>query len=212
MSASKKLYKRFMCKKNTLCNLVWLIVLATGCSTIEVPTSYYSVNTVSPQPVLSPLIQNNSITKATPLKYVLLHNIGMADFLKTGSIVMQINEQQLQLSNHHFWADKLPRAISVNLARQLSISNKNLVVSNKGYKNKPTQLYVIDLYFEQFTITHNNETVVSGSYSVHSKHNEQSKKIFFDIRQPLTKDGYNHAIEAFKQSLTELSALLIKDI
>ncbi len=48
----------------------------------------------------------------------------------------------------------------------------------------------------------------------HRKRNNamDSKKAFFDIRQPLTQDGYNHAVESFKASLNRLNGQIQKDL
>ncbi len=179
-----------------------------SCSSPEVPVHYYSLNTIQQtEGMMSENQQNTSVESNTTLS---IQNIDMADFLKTGSLVMQVDSHQIQLSDQHRWADKLPRAIKVNLTKNLSKNKKNIQVVNKAQRTNKGLHYSVTVFFEQFTISEQQETVVSGSYSIHSINNENT--IFFDIRQPLKNDGYNSAIQQYQQSLNELSSKIINDI
>lgn len=82
-----------------------------------------------------------------------------------------------------------------------------MYVEAKTSKNDSLADKKLTLSFEQFTVTNQNETVISGFYTIESNanNNKQREKTFFDIRQTLTKDGYNHAVETFKYSLNTLA-------
>jgi uncharacterized lipoprotein YmbA len=174
-------------------NALLLVGALVGCSAPEISINYYSLNTINEPPKSLITNQNNQNVRSLTQKSIIIQQVEMADFLKTGGIVMQIGAHQLQLSNNHLWADKLPRAISVNLARQLPIHSTKT----------STQPIIVDMFFEQFTIAENNQTVVSGFYTV--KDQGKSTQEYFDIRQPLTQDGYNHAVESFQSALKQLA-------
>ena len=211
-------------------------LVGLGCSSTEVGLQYYSLNAISSQPTNEASLANNEDNT-----FVVLNNVEMADFLNTGGLVMQIDSHQIHISNQHLWGDKLPKAIETHLISSLSNKESMLYLEHKNSSNSRIADKHLTLYFEQFTVTNENtdrpnETVISGSYIIETKAdakvdtkaesqniNQQrkhrrrnnameSKKAFFDIRQPLTQDGYNHAVESFKASLNRLSAQIQKDL
>ncbi|WP_426358281.1 PqiC family protein [Pseudocolwellia sp. HL-MZ19] len=217
-------------------SLIALALIGLGCSSTEVGLQYYSLNAINSQSVSNVSIENNEDNT-----FVALNNVEMADFLNTGGLVMQIDSHQIHISNQHLWGDKLPKAIETHLITSLSNKQSKVYVEHKNTTNSRTADKHLTLYFEQFTVTNQtagepNETVISGSYIIETKAeiktdakaesqniNQQrkhrrrnnameSKKAFFDIRQPLTQDGYNHAVESFKASLNRLSAQIQKDL
>lgn len=202
------LIRKLYLKKMLL--IVQLIVLSffiTSCSNTDVGIHYYALNTIEAEPKKLLIIENS-----TEHTFVIIEQVALADFLNTGSLVMQIDSHQIQLSNQHRWADKLPKAISTHLTSSLLNSNNSFYVEDKSTKNETLADHQLALNFEQFTITNHHETIISGYYRIQSKLNGESKKSFFDIRQPLTQDGYNHAVAMLKKSLDELSEQIVKDI
>lgn len=186
-----------------------LLIGLQGCSSPEIPIHYYSLNTIES----NTLSDKESATELTleAKKQLVIRHIEMADFLKTGSLVMQVDAHQIQLSNQHRWADKLPRAISISLVRLMSNNHQGIKVAAKRTKlTTDEKNYTIDVFFEQFTLSTNNETVISGSYMIQSNNNQTRR--YFDIRQPLEEDGYNHAIERFQHSLNSLSAQILNEV
>jgi len=204
-------------KENTLNQalIISLSVVGLGCSSSDVGLHYYSLNAITSQPTNSTIIKSTKDKEA-----VVLNGIEMADFLNTGGLVMQIDSHQLHISNQHLWGDKLPKAIENHLISSLADEKSPYYLERKNLTNINSANKYLTLSFEQFTVTGQNtespnETVISGSYVIESTldNNEtHSQKAFFDIRQPLTQDGYNHAVESFKTSLNRLSTQIQNDL
>lgn len=214
--------KKLMMKKNnlTLSKFAYVCFIAfsfvtLGCSSTDTTLKYYSLNAVDSQPK-----NVKTIEKHNDNIFVVINSVELADFLNTGGLVMQIDSHQINISNQHRWGDKLPKAIATHLIASLSNKESKLYIEPKNSNNSRHADKYLSLSFEQFTVTNqasgsNNETVISGTYNIESKSEDKhidSKKTFFDIRQPLTQDGYNHAVENFKASLNTLSKQIQNDI
>ena len=195
--------KKMSSKKSLL---IVLSLFSLSCSNTEVGIHYYSLNAIEAQPQNTFTIEKNKKNIV-----VVIEDVTLADFLNTGSLVMQIDSHQIQLSNQHRWGNKLSKAITAHLMKTLS-SASNIYAEHKTAKNETLADHQLTLSFEQFTITNKHETVISGYYLIQSKLKGNSKKSFFDIRQPLTQDGYNHAVENFKKSLVELSSQVMNEL
>lgn len=203
-----RVMKKMSSKKSlSITQLIVFSLFSMSCSNTDVGIHYYSLNTIDVQPQKALTIKQNKENT-----FVVIDKIALSDFLNTGSLVMQVDSHQIQLSNQHRWGDKLPSAIATHLMSTLSSSENHLYVENKTSKNEDLADQQLTLYFDQFTITNNHETIISGYYRIQSKIYGDSKKSFFDIRQPLSQDGYNHAVETFKKSLSELSNQIVKAI
>jgi len=213
--------KLLVMKKNlTLSNFAYVFFIAfsfvtLGCSSTDTSLKYYSLNAIGSQ-------QENvkKIAKHEGNTFVVIDSIELADFLNTGGLVMQIDSHQINISNQHRWGDKLPKAISTHLITSLSNKESKLYVESRNSNNNRLADKYLSLAFEQFTVTNqisgaDNETVISGTYKIRSTNEDKhadSKRTFFDIRQPLTQDGYNHAVKNFKASLNALSKQIQNDI
>lgn len=214
--------KKLLIKKNnqvahafTYGFFIVLSLLTLGCSSTDTSIQYYSLNAIGSQ------TENvKTIKKSEDSIFVVINNIELADFLSTGGLVMQIDSHQLNISNQHRWGDKLEKAIYSHLLTSLSNEDSKIYIESKNSNNRLLADKYLSLSFEQFTVTDqalgaNNETVVAGTYTIMSKikgQDMESEKIFFDIRQPLTQDGYNHAVENFKHSLDRLSKQIQNNI
>ncbi|XPF94044.1 PqiC family protein [Colwellia sp. RE-S-Sl-9] len=188
--------------------LIISALFTLGCSNTNEGIQYYSLNAIKPQ--ASKII---NIEKTQEDTLVIINDITLADFLNTGGIVMQVDSHQIQISNQHRWGDKLPKAILAHLITSLSANNNHLYFDLKNSKNTHLANKKLSLSFEQFTIANQqHETVISGYYTIESTLDNTREKTFFDIRQPLSENGYNHAVENFKNSLDELSSLIIKEL
>lgn len=188
--------------------LVVLTLFTLGCSNTDVGIQYYSLNAIKVQ-------QGNTLTreKNKDNTFVVINNIELADFLSTGGLVMQVDSHQIQISNQHRWGDELSKAIATHLITSLSNNDNHLHVELKNSKNEGLASKKLSLSFDQFTIANQqHETVISGYYTIESTLNNKREKTFFDIRQPLSENGYNHVVENFKKSLDELSNLVIKEL
>lgn len=191
---------------NTLLMVSALFTL--GCSNTNEGIQYYALNAIKSQAG-----EITNIEKKQEDILVVINDITLADFLNTGGIVMQVDSHQIQISNQHRWGDKLPKAILAHLMTSLSANNNHLYFDLKNSKNTHLANKKLSLSFEQFTIANpQHETVISGYYTIESTLNNKQEKTFFDIRQPLSENGYNHAVENFKKSLDELSNLIIKEL
>jgi len=186
-----------------------LLLFTAACSTVDTGIQYYSLNAIEAQSKAQSTFKNDE-----GKTFVILKNIELADFLNTGGLVMQVDTHQIQISNQHRWGDKLPKAITTHLINSLSNKTESaLFIEQKNVYSNTLADKNLSLYFEQFTIASQannelNETVISGYYHIESKGENENQKTFFDIRQPLTTDGYNHAVENFKSSLNTLSEQL----
>lgn len=198
-----------MMKKMSLTKslLIALSLFSLSCSNTDVGIHYYSLNAIDSPPEKALTIEQNKENT-----FIVIETITLADFLNTGSLVMQVDSHQIQLSNQHRWGNKLPKAIATHLISTLPNSDNNIYIEHKTAKNEELADHKLTLSFDQFTITNKHETIISGYYRIQSKLSGHSKKSFFDIRQPLVQDGYNHAVETFKKSLVELSEKVIKEI
>jgi len=187
--------------------LILLTIFTTGCTSTDNGINYYSLNAINEKPNSS-----TSINRRNSKTSIILNDIILADFLNTGGLVMQVDTHQIQISNQHRWGNKLSKAISIHLMNSLS-QNNTVFIEHNNTNNNALESKKLTLAFEQFTISHQqHETVISGYYLIELPEHSERKKSFFDIRQPLSQDGYNHAVENFKLSLDELSSLILSDI
>jgi len=197
---------------SVLLGALTLLVCTQGCSTPEAPIHYYSLNTIHSNNTIvgSPKDVNNSSAE------LVIRDVEMADFLKTGSLVMQVGAHQIQLSELHRWADKLPRAITLNLIKHMSQSQNNVAIFTKRdltkqqKTNNIAKRYIVDVFFEQFTLSTDHQTVISGSYTLQTT--STKTRHYFNIRQPLTQDGYDNAVQQFQYSLNALSEKILSEL
>jgi len=206
-SVNRKFLNRTLIFTRLKITLVMLAIFTAGCTSTDNSINYYSLNAINVKPN-SPTSINNRDSKTS----IILNEIIMADFLNTGGLVMQVDTHQIQISNQHRWGNKLSKAISIHLMTSLS-QNNAVYIEHNNTSNNASKSKKLTLSFEQFTIAHQqHETVISGYYLMELPEHSERKKAFFDIRQPLSQDGYNHAVENFKQSLDELATLILSDI
>jgi len=193
------------------CDIKLLLIIASlvsvSCSNTDSSIHYYSLNTIANQPQKASTTQHHKEST-----FVVLNTIELTDFLNTGSLVMQLDSHKIQLSNQHRWGNKLPNAIAKHLMSTLSSNNKNLYIERKNAKNIDKSDIQLTLYFEQFTITNNSESIIAGYYLIQSTLGDHRQKSYFDIRQPLTQDGYNHAVNTFNHSLDDLSQQIANEL
>ena len=232
--------KQTGCKSFNKTLLIALAFIGLGCSSTEVGLQYYSLNAITSPATNETSLANNENNTFVALNNVkmadFLNTGGLV--MQIDSHQIHISNQHLwgdklpkAIETH------LITSLS-NKQSKLYVEHKNS--TNARTAGKQLTLYFEQFTVTNQTAGEPNETVISGSYIIETKaetnidekvstktefqnRNQQrkhrkrnnamySKKAFFDIRQPLTQDGYNHAVESFKASLNRLSGQIQKDL
>ena len=145
-----------------------------------------------------------------PESLILLDNIQLPDYLKQQYIVMQLNENQLQFSNQHQWAERLEMSMEKVLLSELNqASDKQLFLSYKQDKQAEAKGR-LDIAVEHFLITDKSQVVLSGEFFVHR--DKEVKRVPFLLKKDLTSDGYPHAISQMRQLVADLALKIAEKI
>jgi hypothetical protein len=186
-----------------------LFVFLLSCNSPPVKINHYLLNT-----------PNNS---QVPEKHknagiVLLRQVNIADYLRQPNLVLLLEQHKLHYSPRDVWAESLKSAFSQALLQDLNHSQDQHYISASSPLGDQANISInIDL--AHFHSTHLSTVVMSGRYWL-SAHNSQQKKAkqvpitehSFYYELDLQKDGFAHAVDQLRATLTLLSKKIEKDI
>jgi uncharacterized protein len=178
----------------------------TACSYNVVQEHYYALN---PPSLLQSLAQTTA-KAAQPL--LLVEPVSVAEFLATGAIVMQVNAHQLQLSNHHRWAENLQQALTFNVQAKLAARLAHYQVeSSTRYWQQQTHSR-LQINVSDFHISARHSTICAGQFWLFDSEQKLLSKQAFYIELALTKDGYVHAVHQLNNALDQLAEQIIEKL
>ena len=165
--------------KTSIIVTVVLLMTLCGCAQTMAPQNHYYL--------LNPL-QNQQVGLSTTPPTV---HIDLAQFLSQGSLVLQLNEQQIQPGHYHRWAEPLSGMIKRYLQRQLQQRNQ--------FQEKSSIAIVIDRFHGSPT----GEVWLSGQWWQDNKIPHR-----FDYHANQDQAGYDGLVV----TLQHLLDLLAKEI
>ena len=174
--------------------MVASLVLA-ACASSPVEDHYYSLV----------LAADDSAAPADTVANALLivGPIQLPEFLNKRGLTMQVDSNQVQTANHHFWAEPLEEAISKVLVRDIANRNSEIGVERDAGRWTVDGTCRLRVEFDKFHATNRSSVVSSGRYWVSAA--DSTVKQEFDVTQRLSADGYGHAVAALRESLGDLA-------
>ena len=181
--------------------LVASLVLA-ACASNPVEDHYYSLVLAADDAATPDMAVANAMLIVGPIQ--------LPEYLNKRGLTMQVDSNQVQTANHHFWAEPLDEAISKVLVRDISRRNGNLGVERDAGRWAAAETCRLRIEFDKFHATNRSSVVSSGRYWVSSS--ESTVKQEFDVTQRLSADGYGPAVAALRESLDDLATQINETI
>ena len=129
-----------------------------------------------------------------------LARIDLPAFLNTRAMALQTGPNQVEVANHHFWAEPLEEAIGKVLVRDIGKETTAVAIDRNGRLNADCELR---LEFDRFHGTDDGRVLASGRYWLSSDNGSQRSE--FDVSRGLSRSGYGNAVSALRDSLTTLA-------
>ena len=139
---------------------------------------------------------------------LVLNGISLPEYLKQRGLVYQISDTNLHISTKHLWAEPVEAGLSKALSHSLASHNIRLV--RKDHFNAATSAN-ISLYINDFVSSHTGEVIFSGEYVITSMA-DKSTITPFHLRTNLSNDGFSASIDAMREAVDTLSAMIAKDM
>ncbi len=160
-----------------------IVLSITACGSVRPPaTSYYLL---TPPPL-------NGTTAVKPV----FVQVEMAEFLTTGTLTMQQDNQHLQPAHYQRWGQPLPGMIARYVQRKLQQRN----VALPGQDN-------LHLIFDNFHPTANGTVHISGQWWVDSIERPATVHLF-DLSASQNSAGYAATVTTLRQLLNQLCSAI----
>ncbi len=112
----------------------------------------------------------------------------LADQLDYNGIVYRTSETKTIVAKQHVWQSELQSMLEASLSQVITQTGEN-------------QLKVT---FEQFNGSYTGESEISGTWQLLGENGEPLRTENFDLKQPLSDDGYQPLVDALNVSLNQL--------
>jgi len=189
--------------------LLLLIVFLLSCNSPPVKINHYLLST-----------PNNveALKKHKTAGLVLLRQVSIADYLRQPNLVILLEQHKLYYSPRDVWAESLKSAFSQALLQDLNHSQAQRYINvNSPLADQANTSIQIDL--AHFHSTHLSTVVMSGRYwlSAHSSEQEKAEPVSitehsFYYELDLQQDGFAHAVDQLRATVTLLGKQIDKDI
>lgn len=136
--------------------------------------------------------------------------IELPRYLAGRGLSMQVGPNRIETANHHFWAEPLEEAIAKVLVNDISERVDGFDVERESGRWTPAADCRVRLEFDAFHPTHRSRTAVSGRYWIIA--GDASTRNDFNLTGRLTADGYAHAVDVLRDSLSELAAEISENL
>ena len=136
-----------------------------------------------------------------------LSRIDVPVFLNSRAMALQTGANEVEIAQHHFWAEPLDEAIAKVLVRDISQTSSRIDIARDGRREANCELRV---EFDRFHATDDGRVLASGRYWVSSA--SGSAKSEFDVSQRLGSSGYTSAVSTLRRSLGTLAADIAGEI
>ena len=123
---------------------------------------------------------------------------------------MQIDANQIQTANHHFWAEPLEVAIPKVLVRDIANLASSMSVDRDAGRWTESGDCRLRIEFDKFHATDRSRVVSSGRYWISSSDSDFKQE--FDVTKTLSADGHAHAVAALRESLRTLATQITDSI
>jgi uncharacterized lipoprotein YmbA len=177
--------------------VVFLLLGLTACGSNPVEDHYYSL-VLAADDVTAPVDTDQANTR------LIVGPVELAEYLTRRGLAMQIGSNQIQMANHHLWAEPLEEAISKVLVRDIANLASGMAVERDAGRWTDAGDCRLRIEFDKFHATDRARVVSSGRYWVSSS--DSSVKQEFDVTERLSSGGYDNAVTALRRSLGTLAA------
>jgi uncharacterized lipoprotein YmbA len=129
-----------------------------------------------------------------------LTEVTLPDFLRSRSLVLQVQSNEVIHAKHHHWGEPLDIAIQKVLAWDLSSALPALDIAAGSGRGADCTL---TMEFDRFHASDDSRVLVSGRYTL-TQGNRVSRREF-DVSQVQHGDGYTSAVTGMRSALEALS-------
>ncbi len=187
--------------RNSSVVIVLLGLMACGSNPVE--DHYYSL-VLAADDVMAPA--HTEETQA----HLIVGPIQLPEYLNRRGLAIQIDSNQIQTANHHFWAEPLEEAISKVLVRDIAILASGVTVNRDAGRWTDSGDCRLRIEFDKFHATDRSRVVSSGRYWVSSSDSDVKQE--FETTQTLSADGHANAVAALRRSLGKLATQITNTI
>ncbi|WP_100641923.1 PqiC family protein [Alteromonas facilis] len=166
-----------------------------GCSSQPVTLHYYLLDSV----------QHPAERQAhNELPIIIIDTVSLPEHLRSRSLVMQNNDETLSLATKHLWAQPLEDDIGNLLAKNIRRSDRfQAFYGNLLERASHEPHFSIAIVIEHFMPLSSGEVVMSGYW--YSAQIDTSTPHLFDYRLIMEEDGYSHAVNKLRESVSMLA-------
>lgn len=183
--------------------LVFVLLGLMACGSNPVEDHYYSL-VLAADDVMAPVGTEES--KA----HLIVGPVRLPEYLNRRGLAMQIDANQIQTANHHFWAEPLEEAISKVLVRDIANLASGVTVDRDAGRWTDSGDCRLRIEFDKFHATDQSRVVSSGRYWVSSSDSDVKQE--FEVTQTLSADGHANAVAALRRSLATLATQITNTI
>lgn len=182
--------------KTRLASIALLTTILFGCMR-SAPTRYYLLSAATDLQPLAP---------ATDFKPVVLRQLRLPEYLDRAEIVRRRPQNELGLSDHHLWGEKLSGATASVLERNLArlLGDERVVLTRQYGDIADCRALIVVLH--QFDAGENGVLTVSGRCDLESKSGSEPSFLHrFDFSEPLADDSVGALVNAYNAAMAELA-------
>ena len=187
--------------RNSFLVIVLLGLMACGLNPVE--DHYYSL-VLAADDVMAPV--RSEERKAQ----LIVGPIQLPEYLNRRGLAMQIDSNQIQTANHHFWAEPLEEAISKVLVRDIANLASGVTVDRDAGRWTDPGDCRLRIEFDKFHATDRSRVVSSGRYWISSADSDVRQE--FDVTESISADGHAYAVAALRRSLGTLATQITDTI
>ncbi|MCD6526533.1 MAG: membrane integrity-associated transporter subunit PqiC [Desulfuromonas sp.] len=156
--------------------LTALLLTLSSCAEVKPPQSHYYLLT-------PPQIRQAELASA-PLTV----RVELAQFLNQGTLVVQLDEQQIRPSHYHRWAEPLPGLIERYIQRRL-----------QQQLTQPSAANLISVMIDRFHGSSQGQVWLSGQWWINSETSHRPRT--FSYRATQQQTGYDELVVTLQQLL-----------
>ncbi len=183
--------------------LIIVLLGLTACGSNPLQDHYYSL-VLAADDVTAPVRTEEATA------HLIVGPVRLPEYLNRRGLAIQIDANQIQTANHHFWAEPLEEAISKVLVRDIADLASGVTVDRDAGRWTDSGDCRLRIEFDKFHATDQSRVVSSGRYWVSSS--DANIKQEFAVTQSLSADGHAHAVAALRRSLRTLATQIIDSV
>jgi len=129
-----------------------------------------------------------------------LVEVTLPDFLRSRSLVLQVNTNEIRHASTHHWGEPLDVSVGKVLAWDLAAALPSLDIAPSHGRGADCTLF---LELDRFHATGDSRVLVSGRYTF--VQGDQIHRQEFDVTQVQHGDGYTNAVKTMRRAVRALS-------